>query len=162
MTMPAPLALNVAKIEVVSNFKSSKQPPHVEALFPVTPEEALQDWAKTHLVAAGSSGVARFTILDASVIKANLDQNVGLPGLPRAPQTIAYDATGAATLDILDSQGKRDGQASARVEFSRTIWPDASPEAHQQLFEGMIAPLVKAFNDEMTASMRAHLGAYLK
>lgn len=162
MTMPPPLALDVGKIEVVSHFQGSQQPPHVEGLFPVPPEQAILDWAKTHLVAAGRGGVARFTLIDASVIKAELNQDAGLPGIPRAPQTILYDATAAATLDVLDDAGKRVGQTSARVQFSRTIWPDASPEAHRQLWEGMIAPLVKAFDAEMTTNARTYLGAYLK
>lgn len=161
-SLPPPLAIDVGKIEIVSNFQGSQQPPHVEALFPVPPEQAMRDWAKTRLVAVGHSGVARFTIVDASVIKADLNKDAGLPGIPRAPQTILYDATSAAFLDILDDQGNRKGQASARVQFSRTIWPDASPEAHQQLREGMIAPLMKTFDAEMAANMRTYLSAYLK
>jgi len=162
MSLPAPLALDVGKIEIVSNFQGSQQRPHVEAQVPVPPEQAIRDWAKTRLVAAGHSGVARFTIVDASVVEADLNKDVGLPGIPRAPQTILYDATATAFLDILDDQGNRKGQASAKVQFSRTIWPNASPEAHQELWAGMIAPLMKAFDAEMAANMRTYLGAYLK
>ena len=161
-TLPPPLALDVAKIEIVSSFQGSRQPPHVEALFPVPPEQAMRNWARTRLAAVGSSGVARFTVVDASVVKVGLDRDVGLPGIPRAPQTVRYDATVAATLDILDERGGRQGQASARVQFSRTIWPDASPAAHRDLWDGMTAPLLKAFDAEMATNMRTYIGAYLK
>lgn len=162
VSLPTPLALDVAKIEIVSTFQGSKQAPHVEGLFPVPPEQAIRDWAKSRLTAAGHSGVARFTIDDASVIEAELAKNAGLPGIPRAPQTIAYNATVAATLDILDDQGHRQGQTSASVQFSRTLWPDASPEAHRELWAGMIAPLQRNFDAEMTGNIKKYLGAYLK
>lgn len=160
--LPPPLTLDVARIEVVSNFRGSSEAPHVEGLLPTPPEQALRDWAANRLAATGQGGVARFTILDASIVEEDLDRDVGAPGLLRAPQTIRYNATAAATLEILNDPDGREGRASARVQFSRTIWPDASPQAHQMLRQGMIAPLISAFDAEMTGEIRGPLGTFVR
>jgi len=160
--LPPPLTLDVARIEVVSNFQGSSEAPRVEGLLPTPPEQALRDWAASRLAAGGQGGVARFTILDASIAEEDLDRDVGVPGLLRAPQTVRYNATAAATLEILDDPRGREGRASSRVQFSRTIWPDASPQAHQMLWQGMIAPLISAFDAEMTGEIRGPLGAFVR
>jgi len=162
VALPPPIGLDVAKIEIVSNVQASKEAPHVEGLLSTTPEQALRDWAATRLVARGQSGVARFTITDASIIEEALPRDVGVPGLLRAPQTVRYNATAGAVLEVVDQPSARQGRASGRVAFSRTIWPDASPQAHQDLREGMIAPLVDAFNTEMTENIRGHLGTFIQ
>ncbi|MDX9860525.1 MAG: hypothetical protein RBS99_06365 [Rhodospirillales bacterium] len=160
--LPPPIGLDVARIEVVSKVQASSTRPHVEGLLPTTPEQALRDWANNRLVAQGQSGVARFTITDAAIVEEDLPRDVGMPGLLRAPQTVRYNATAAAILEVLDEPNAREGRAAARVAFSRTIWPDASPEAHQDLWQGMIAPLVSAFDSEMTENIRGHLGSFIR
>lgn len=160
--MAPPIALDVARIEIVSNVQASKTPPHVEGLIPTPPDRAIRDWAANRLVARGQSGVARFTITDAAIVEEDLPRDVGMPGLLRAPQTVRYNATVSATLEILDEPNARQGRAAAQVAFSRTIWPTASQEAHQALWQGMIAPLVQAFDAEMTKDIRGRLGIFIR
>ena len=162
VVLPAPFSLDVARIEVVSNVRGSSERPHVEGLLPHPPEQALRDWANARLVAGGQSGVARFTITEAAIVEEDLPRDVGVPGLLRAPQTVRYNGTAAATLEVLDEPNARQGRASAQVVFSRTIWPDASPEAHQDLWQGMIAPMVSAFDAEMAQNIRGHLGIFIR
>ncbi|MBE0532955.1 MAG: hypothetical protein IH626_19205 [Rhodospirillales bacterium] len=162
VVLPPPIALDVARIEIVSNVQPSKTPPHVEGLIPTTPDQAIRDWGANRLVARGQSGVARFTITEAAIVEEDLPRDVGMPGLLRAPQTVRYNATVAAILEVLDEPNARQGRAGGRVAFSRTIWPTASPEAHQDLWQGMIAPLVSAFDAEMTENIRGHLGTFIR
>jgi hypothetical protein len=68
----------------------------------------------------------------------------------------------AAVLEIYDGTVPREGQATARAAFSRTIWPTASDAAHQDLWQGMVAPLIKTFDIEMTDNIQTYLGRYLK
>lgn len=162
VVLPEPLGLDVARVEVVSNVQGANGPGHVESRIPITPEQALRDWATTRLSPRGQTGVARFTITEASIVEQDLDRNVGLPGLLRAPQTVRYDGTVAGILEIYDGTVPREGQATARAAFSRTIWPTASEAAHQDLWQGMVAPLVKTFDVEMTDNIQTYLKPYLR
>lgn len=92
-----PLDLNVASIEIVSNFIPAPGGP--AALSPVSPVEALEQMARDRLRAAGSSGKAVFVVDDASIVP--------VPG--------GLSGTMAVHLDVLTSDGTRAGYAEARV-----------------------------------------------
>ena len=66
------LSLDVARIEVVSDYVPSLKPPNVEHLFPMPPETGLRRWAADRLKAKGQKGSARFVIVNAAVTEAAL------------------------------------------------------------------------------------------
>ena len=73
-----PIKLNVAKLEVVSQYQATLTAPYVEHLFPTPPVKALKQWAKDRFRAVGRSGTARLVILDATAIEVQLQKKTGL------------------------------------------------------------------------------------
>ncbi len=92
-----PLDLNVASIEIGSNFIPAPDGPTAQS--PVSPVEVLEQMARDRLRADGSSGRAVFVVDDASIVP--------VPG--------GLSGTMAVHLDVLTSDGTRGGYAEARV-----------------------------------------------
>jgi hypothetical protein len=153
--------LNVASVDVVSAFQASDQPPRVEKRFPTAPEAALRRWAADRLRAEGRAGTARFTITDAAVIRAELPVTAGLRGLVRREQAERYDATAAATLEILDDYGNRLAFVETRAERTRTV-PEAARHGEVERIQfAMIETLMAEFDREMEKAVRQHLVGWL-
>jgi hypothetical protein len=156
-----PLALNVAAMDVVSAFQASDQPPRVEERFPTAPETALRRWATDRLRAEGRTGTARFTITDAAVIRTELPVTAGLQGLVRREQAERYDATAAATLEILDDYGNRLAFVEMRAERTRTVPEAARYDEVERIQFAMIETLMAEFDREMEKAVRQHLVGWL-
>ncbi len=94
-----PLPLNVATIDIQSQYVPSGVPPDVSQFDPIAPVAALETMARQRLKVAGSSGEAVFVVNDAALV--------------RTGDTI----TGAmsVTLNIYTSGGIRAGYAQATV-----------------------------------------------
>ncbi len=155
------LAFTVSGIELASTFQAPAEPNHVEGLLPVSLENRVADWAKTHMSAAGGADVARFTITDASLVKTELDENVGAPGLLRAPQTIRYDASIAVSFEIVNKFGLQKGYTNATVSLARTMASYESDAARDVLLQDLTEAIMKEFGAEMEKALRANVGGYI-
>src|SRR5262249_6132855 len=88
----APYGLNVASVNVVDEYKSSKRPPHVELLSDMPPAEAIKQWVSSRLIAKGQNGYAELVIKDAYITKQELPkQKTGIEGYFTTEQTEQYD-----------------------------------------------------------------------
>lgn len=138
------LRLNVAHIDIDDTWTpSASAGEHVESLSPVPPLAALGQMARDRLVAAGTSGEARFTIEDASIIAG--------PG--------RLDGALAVRLDVTGPEG-RTGNAEARVARSRPGGPgdpDGGRSAAYQLTKNMMDDI----NVELEYQVRRHLRDFL-
>lgn len=155
------IGLNVARIEVKSEFHPTMQAPHIEHLMPVPPERAMRRWAEDRLQANGVTNVARFTIGDASVTETPLKVEGGLAGAFKKQQAARYEAAVAATIEIVDDRGFRRAFASSRVSRSQTLGEDATLNDRDRLWFELIDALMKDFNAEMEQDLRSHVGAFL-
>ncbi|MCG8507662.1 MAG: hypothetical protein MI741_00395 [Rhodospirillales bacterium] len=155
------LGLNVANIDVVTEYKGPMAAPNVEHLMPTSPETAIKRWIEDRIVAKGVGNVARFTISDGAVTETQLDVETGITGAFKTQQALRYDATVAGMLEIFDERGFRKAFASARVSRSRTLGEDASVNAREQLWFELVEALMRDFNAEMEKNLRAHVGAYV-
>ncbi len=79
----APIALNVAKIELVDRYKPSLRPPHVEHLHKVTPSTVTRAWLDERLRAAGPRGLITLIVEEAGVIEEAVSVSDGFEGLFR-------------------------------------------------------------------------------
>ncbi|MDP7547904.1 MAG: hypothetical protein QGF20_11470, partial [Alphaproteobacteria bacterium] len=61
------IELDVARIEIVEQYRSPLRAPNVEHELPLAPARAMRNWAADRLRAVGKSGQAKFIIIDASV-----------------------------------------------------------------------------------------------
>ena len=156
-----PMTLNVATLEVVSDYRATLKKPNVEHLFPVKPDHALERWAQDRLKAAGKRGAARFVIARASVTETPLKTKTGITGAFTTDQAERYDAVIEATLEIFGSGGIRKGFAHARVVRSRTVAEGISLNVREKTWFDLTEALMRDFNTEMEKNIRRHLGGHL-
>ncbi len=156
-----PLTLNVAAVETVSTHAASSDPARIEDRLPTPPEAALRRWAADRLRATGPSGLARFTITDASVTETRLPMTGGVVGLFRDDQAERYDAAAEATLELFDDLGTRLAFAQARAVRSRSLREGATLDERDRLRFELVESLMRAFDEEMEKAARRYLGPWL-
>jgi hypothetical protein len=155
-----PYKLNVARIEVVSEFKPTFKPPHVEHFFPVPPEKAVRRWIQDRLLASGPSGVAKVTIKDASATEAELRQgkDEGVRGYFTTEQAQRYDLAVEVVIEIYNDRGFKVAFTSARAERSQTVPEDITLNGRERVWYDTTEALMKDFN----AVMEKNIPLYLK
>ena len=134
--------------------------PHVEHLFPTPPQTALERWAADRLEAAGRQGIARFVIQtpghgDAARLR---------QGARRAftkEQSVRYEASVEAFLEIVDERGFRKGFSSARASRTRTMPEDATLNERDKAWFELTEAVMQDFNAEIEKNVRQYLGGFL-
>jgi len=93
------LRLNVARVDVVDDYKAPLHAPNIEHLVDIPPAQAVRQWAGARLAAAGSTGSLEVDIKDAGIVKKDLPkQKSGVEGWFTKEQTEEYDGTLAVDL----------------------------------------------------------------
>jgi len=156
------IELQVGNVETVSSYKSPLAAPNVDHLFPTPPVDALDSWSADRLMASGTEGIARFTILDASVRETSLEKQKGLKGAFTKDQSERYDGALEATLEIIDNNGGSKGFASAKVSRSISVREDATVNDREQAWFDLTEALMKDFNAELEKNISSYLGNWLR
>ena len=159
----APIRLAVASVDVASEFKSSFQAPHVEHLFPVPPQRALENWAHDRLVAEGGAARARFTIQDASVIETELKKkDEGISSAFTKEPSERYDATVQATLQIVDDHGLAVRTVTVKASRTQSVLEGITPNDREKTWYEMTKALMDDFDKQMQTEISSHFGGYFK
>ena len=152
--------LDVARIEIVEQFRSPLQPPHVEHELPLAPATAMVNWARDRLRAVGKSGVAKFIIIDASVKATALAKKKGLKAAFTLDQAARYDARLEARLDVTTAGGLGKGFAVAKASRRRTMPEAVSVNERDDALYTFIEAATMDFNRVMSANIDSHLGPF--
>lgn len=155
------IGLNAADLQVVNEFKPSFQEPNIEHLMSTPPATVMQRWAEQRLQARGATNVAKFTVVDAQVKASPLKVDSGITGAFKVEQSVRYDASVAAMLEIFDDRGFRRAFASARVSRSRTLPENASLNEREKVWFELTEALMRDFDAEMEQNIRAHVGGFV-
>ncbi len=131
------LRLKVGKISIDDNWVPRGEARHVEYLAPTTPRAALRTMAEQRLVPAGSEGEARFTIEDASIVRARGQ----------------YIGTLAVRLDVIDAEGSDVAHVTARVAQTREMSSD-DPEAVRADLYALVKGMMRDMNVEFEYQLR--------
>jgi hypothetical protein len=163
-TGETPIRLAVSTVQIRSDFRPTFQSPHVEHLFPVTPEHALDNWVHDRLVAAGGSNAyARVVIKDASVVEVELKKKKeGITGVFTTEPAQRYDASIDATLQIIDDTGTPVRNIDVQVTRSQSVLEGITPNQRDQVWYDMTKTVMDDFDKEMTAKISAYLGGYFQ
>ncbi|MGB8275491.1 MAG: hypothetical protein WCF16_09525 [Alphaproteobacteria bacterium] len=156
-----PFKLNVARIEVVSEFKPTFKPPHVEHLFPIPPEKAVRQWIEDRLLAAGPSGVAKVIIKDASVTEAELPKVEDLKGYFTTEQGQRYDIVVDVVIEVYGDRGFKQAFATARSERSQTVPEDITLNDRERTWYDLTESAMRDFNAEMEKNIPLFLKSAL-
>lgn len=154
--------LDVAEIEVVSEYEPSFKPPHVEHLFPLPPEQALRRWADDRLEAGGTEGRAKVIIKKAGVVEMPLETRKDLEGYLTVEQSERYDAEVQMTVEVRNARGYRDAYVTATAKRSETAPEDMTLNEREKLWFSLTEALMKDFNAAMETEIEQYLGRYLR
>ena len=154
------LDLNVAVIDVLSDYKPSYAKPHVEHLFPTAPAEAVRRWANERIQSVGKTGSAVLTIRDASVSEVKLDHDEGIKALFTMEQSVRYDAVLDVRLDLRSPEGE--GFVEARATRSTTLPENATINDREQAWLKMTELLIKSLSTAIEENARAKLGRWVR
>jgi len=161
----AKVNLKVSQILLKSEYRSPLKAPNVEHKFATSPEFALNDWAKTRLVAVanGHPGVtAQFVIKDASVIESTLPKSKGLAGMITYEPTARYVAHATATLDIQDLNSGANGSIEVASQRSIEVSENATLGQREQAWMELVEKLMRDFNAQMDVEIQKHLSPWVK
>ena len=147
-----PIKLNVATIEVVSNYKQPLKRPNVEHLFPTPPLKAVRRWAGDRLKAVGKSGTAKLIIRKASAVETPLEMKKGLKAAFTKQQSYRYDLDLEATLELPGG-----GRATARATRFTTVREDASINERNRIWLDLTENLIRDFDREMKKNLSRFL-----
>jgi hypothetical protein len=156
-----PFRLDVAEVEIVSEYEPTFRPPNVEHLAPVPPEQAARRWAEDRIQAAGERGRAKVIIKEASIVEVPLELEEGLRGYLTTEQAERYDAVVEVEIEIRGPRGYRDGFAKARAERTRTVPEDITLNERERVWFELTEGLMKDFDAEMSKNIRQHLARFL-
>jgi hypothetical protein len=157
----APFRLDVAEIEIVSEYEPTFRPPNVEHLTPALPEGAARRWAEDRIEAAGREGRAKVIIREASIVEVPLALEEGVRGYVTTEQAERYDAVVEVEIEIRGPRGYRDGFAKARAERTRTVPEDITLNERERVWFELTDGLMKDFDAEMSKNIRQHLARFL-
>lgn len=160
----APITFKVARVDVVSNYKSPMQSPNAEHRLPAPPERALFDWALARLKAGGGAdarAVATFTIEDAAVIETRLEKTKGFKGLFTYEPAERYDASVTASLTLDDPASGANAALRVSAKRSIEVRENATLAEREQAWVELVEKLMADFNAQMETQLQAHVTSWL-
>lgn len=158
-----PIRLDVARVDIVDEYRPPLTAPNVDHRAPVPPAQAARNWASDRLIVSGGGARrAVFTIQEAPIIETELDRTTGLRGAFTKDQSERYDATVAVRLEIFNPGGRRAGIATALAKRGRTVAEDVSLNDRRQLWFDMTEGLMEDLNREMENNIRVFLSDYVR
>ena len=155
------LNLNIATIEITHSYNQPMTAPYVDHLFHTPPAVALDRWARERLRSLGTRGLARFTIIEASVTETKLDKKKGIMGLLTKDQSERYDAILKAKLEIFGDSGRSWGFAEAQATRSITVREDLSINQRNQEWFNLTEELVRDINTELEKNILKYLSKWI-
>lgn len=156
-----PLRIDAAALDVERVFRSTLQTPQVEHLFPVSPEQAMEQWARDRLQPVGTTRRIRVRILDASVKEIELPRTPGLRGAFTTDQAQRYDATAELTVDLMGERGFPERSITAKAFRSRTVPENITPNDRERIWYELTEALMADLDTELEKQIRANFGFYV-
>lgn len=156
------LPFNVARIEVVDDYVPPMTEPHVETRSPLSPSNAVRQWASQRLVAAGSGGVLRVHILDASIVEAPLATTQGVEGVLTEEPDRRYTGSLRVRLEYQPGYGSSNFAEAASSRSISVSKRATLNDVDQQLYDlsaGMMRDVDTALQQFVHNAMRNALVA---
>ena len=157
-----PIALNVAQLEIVSQYQPPGRAPNYEHLMPISPEAAIIRWAKDRLRPVGTTGTARVVIKDAPVLRVDLKTDTSVKGMFKDEQSERYDGTLEVTVEILDNRHLPIGaEVTARATRSRTLNEDATVNERDKVLFDVTESMARDIDTQLDGLIRSYLNKWV-
>jgi len=160
-TQYPPINIDVARIDMIEEYKSPFSAPNVEHLMPYTPADSIILWVKDRVHATGHDKILQVTIKDASVKSIDLPKTQGLTGLFTNDQDKKYDGRIEVEMRIYGDQPMSVANTSVVITRSITIPENASPNTRKAAYTQMVQDMMKMMNDKLESNMRSYMGNFI-
>ncbi len=157
----APINVDVARIDLIEEYKSPFAAPNVEHLMPYSPADAMALWVKDRLHATGHDKILQVTIKDAAVKSTDLPKTKGLTGLFTNDQDKRYDGRLEVEMRIYGDQPMSLADTSVVITRSITIPENASVNYRKSAYLQMVQDMMKMLNDKLESNMRSYMGNFI-
>ena len=155
------IRLLVGEIRVEKQYIDKAPYPHAELQAPRTPSQALENWARRRLVAAGSGGRAVLTITDGRIVQSDLPEDKGTLSFFTTQRAHKFDGRLAARLSVENASGLQVGQVEAVATRYVTIGSGVTLNEREQLLFQLVEEMAASLDQEMEKQVRLHLGPYV-
>ena len=159
----SPIRLDVRAIEVVETALTGPvEPPNrdIRYALPVSPLNAMTNWAEDRLVPAGSAGIAQVSITENNFVETPLDKTTGIKGLFTVDQSERYEGAMSVKIDIV-GHPSRSGFIEARASASRTVPEDFSYNQREGALYELVNSLTHALDERLEQEIRTRLAIFL-
>jgi hypothetical protein len=153
-----PMRIDAAAVDIERQFRPTLRPPNVEHLFPVSPERAMENWARDRLQATGTSRRVRVRIVDASVREVELPRTGGVRGAFTTDQAQRYDATVEMSVDIMGERGFAERSVTAKAARSRSVPENITPNDRELVWYQLTKELMADLDIELERQIRSNFG----
>jgi len=136
-----------------------KQPPreypHMAHRSPVSFEQAVNLWARSHFVLSGAGeNTLRVTVREADIVERLLPVKKGIAGWFRKDQSAEYTANLEISVALIDANGQQQGSAEAKTMHSTTMPEGTTDTEKQALFLEMIKKAFANLDRELQPRVR--------
>lgn len=154
------IGLDVAVIDRRQPFVPSGELPHIEHEVPIPPAEVARRWGEDRLRAAGASGSAVYSILDASIVRTDLKTDQGLTGAFKTEQAERFEARLEVRLDA--ENGNRRGHVNAVVVRTQTLPENLTLDERDVRLIAFVEQLGRDLDERLEAEIVDNLGSFVK
>ena len=152
-----PIVIDATRIDI----SAQDLPSSTDRSFPVSPLQAMQNWARDRLRGSGHGNPARFTIVKASATEKNLPIQGGISGTFTDQAAQQYDVAVEGTLEILDPHGLALRSVHAAATRSRSVLQSATSNDRDQARYDLVKDVMADFDQQMEQQIRDNFGLYL-
>lgn len=157
-----PFAMNVARVEVRAEYQPPGGPTHVEGEIPISPEQAIQQWAQDRMQPIGSANIIRVVINDAEATETPLPVQNGLQSAFTTQQAARIDIKVNITVEVLDEQQLPISSVTGTAERSRTIPQGLTLNQHDQIDYDMLTQVMTDLNAQVSPEMQNTFGRWMQ
>jgi hypothetical protein len=151
------LQLNVAKLEI-EEAAGVEMVPQALPTASLAPADVARSWARQRIATAGTQGVARFRILEASVVDTTLPGTGHMGGFETSMQERSLIARLRVDLVLEGIGNERRALGDATAE--RRVHGTLSPAEREAQYDALLGDLARRFDDVMTAQVGAALAGF--
>ena len=157
-----PINLDVAEIEIVSDYRATDVQNENSADYPETPEKLALDWARDRLRKVGTRGQATYRVVEARALRVPLPRSSGINAALKTEQSDRYDLVITVELDAGNPLSGKAGTVRETVTRSQTVPENMTLNQREVVLFNMLDAAMKDLNARLEASIPQYLGPLVR
>ncbi|WP_374377954.1 hypothetical protein [Dongia sp.] len=157
-----PINLDVAHIEIASDYRAADVQNENSADYPETPEKLALDWARDRLKKVGSRGQATYTVVEARAVRVPLPRSSGINAALKTEQSDRYDLSITVRLEAGNPLSGKSGTVTETVTRSQTVPENMTLNQREAVLFNMLDAAMKDLNARLEASIPQYLAPLVR